>query len=862
MIEDIIFRIDFVGTKEQDQELSKINQTLKSIKDQEKQLNAAFKAGTITQKQYNQELSKLGKTSTVLSAEKNKLNNIIRQENKLLSSTAKTLGQVNAQLAIEKRRLLDIEIGSKAFDKQTAKIKKLESQVRSANGQMGRGTSFVGEYGKAFTTAAAKIGGVVLALRTVGRLLSGITKANTGFEQSLKDLGAITGATGKDLEFYAKKAKEFTFETNQSASEILEAFKLVGSAKPELLGNAEALAEVTRQAITLSEAGGIELTDAVDALTISLNQFGKNAGSAATFTDILATSQQKGTAPIKQLAEAMVNAGGTVRAFGGTFEDANVLIQGFASGGVLGAEAGTQLAGVLSKLAKVEQKEFNPQFTNSIDIIDNLSKANLTYTDLINLTDVRGAKWLTTLINQNEVLQRLKDNLNGVGSAQEQAAQRSDSLANAQGRFNNALQVVVTSEDGLKGVTKLLDRWRLKMDVLLDPQYTTLLERLFLSDTKLKELEIERGEAVKQKKDVAIEYGLIIDENAAKETKANTNEIIEIKQLTDEEKAEIEKRKKAKEKAIDEEIKRIDKAVKEENEARERGLAFFQKVEDDKLQDLNDSIDEENEARERGLAFFQKVEDDKTKDAEEEQKKRTENEAREIEARQILIGESIEATQQILLASIERRTNKEKELLQKQLDDQTITQEQFDEKTIELEKKQFEREKKIAIARALIEGALEIARINSNAGVNADLTQTLRILLTAAAVVRTTAQIATISTQQFATGGIVGDANIPEQSNGDNVFATLRTGEVVLNETQQRRLGGADTFKKIGVPGFIDGGLVQAPNIPAGLASGFDAEKLSLNIAKQMQAIKVIVTTRDIANGLKAEVVLNDNSKL
>ena len=669
MIEDIIFRIDFVGTKEQDQELSKINQTLKSIKDQEKQLNAAFKAGTITQKQYNQELSKLGKTSTVLSAEKNKLNNIIRQENKLLSSTAKTLGQVNAQLAIEKRRLLDIEIGSKAFDKQTAKIKKLESQVRSANGQMGRGTSFVGEYGKAFTTAAAKIGGVVLALRTVGRLLSGITKANTGFEQSLKDLGAITGATGKDLEFYAKKAKEFTFETNQSASEILEAFKLVGSAKPELLGNAEALAEVTRQAITLSEAGGIELTDAVDALTISLNQFGKNAGSAATFTDILATSQQKGTAPIKQLAEAMVNAGGTVRAFGGTFEDANVLIQGFASGGVLGAEAGTQLAGVLSKLAKVEQKEFNPQFTNSIDIIDNLSKANLTYTDLINLTDVRGAKWLTTLINQNEVLQRLKDNLNGVGSAQEQAAQRSDSLANAQGRFNNALQVVVTSEDGLKGVTKLLDRWRLKMDVLLDPQYTTLLERLFLSDTKLKELEIERGEAVKQKKDVAIEYGLIIDENAAKETKANTNEIIEIKQLTDEEKAEIEKRKKAKEKAIDEEIKRIDKAVKEENEARERGLAFFQKVEDDKLQDLNDSIDEENEARERGLAFFQKVEDDKTKDAEEEQKKRTENEAREIEARQILIGESIEATQQILLASIERRTNKEKELLQKQLDE-------------------------------------------------------------------------------------------------------------------------------------------------------------------------------------------------
>ena len=75
-----------------------------------------------------------------------------------------------------------------------------------------------------------------------------------------------------------------------------------------------------------------------------------------------------------------------------------------------------------------------------------------------------------------------------------------------------------------------------------------------------------------------------------------------------------------------------------------------------------------------------------------------------------------------------------------------------DKKKEAIEKKFAKRQKTLATLETVMEGAVEIARINSNAGVNADLTQTLRIILTAAAVARTAGTVALIQSQQFARG--------------------------------------------------------------------------------------------------------------
>ena len=48
----------------------------------------------------------------------------------------------------------------------------------------------------------------------------------------------------------------------QSAKDILDAYTLVGSQRPELLKNKEALHEVTQEAIILSEAATMDLEPA------------------------------------------------------------------------------------------------------------------------------------------------------------------------------------------------------------------------------------------------------------------------------------------------------------------------------------------------------------------------------------------------------------------------------------------------------------------------------------------------------------------------------------------------------------------------------------------------------------------------
>ena len=134
----------------------------------------------------------------------------------------------------------------------------------------------------------------------------------------------------------------------------------------------------------------------------------------------------------------------------------------------------------------------------------------------------------------------------------------------------------------------------------------------------------------------------------------------------------------------------------------------------------------------------------------------------------------------------------------------------------EIQKKQFETNKTIAIIQTVINTAQAVMAQLANP------TPYVGIVLAALAAATGAAQIAVIASQKppappaFADGGKVlsgqmigaNDGKPIQRSNGDNLLATVKTGEVILNQRQQAALGGAATFRKIGVPGFAAGGLV------------------------------------------------------
>jgi len=60
------------------------------------------------------------------------------------------------------------------------------------------------------------------------------------FEQGVEDLSAITGAAGKDLNFLKSSAIDLGKTVAGGAIAVVEAYKLIASAKPELLENVQA----------------------------------------------------------------------------------------------------------------------------------------------------------------------------------------------------------------------------------------------------------------------------------------------------------------------------------------------------------------------------------------------------------------------------------------------------------------------------------------------------------------------------------------------------------------------------------------------------------------------------------------------
>ena len=126
------------------------------------------------------------------------------------------------------------------------------------------------------------------------------------------------------------------------------------------------------------------------------------------------------------------------------------------------------------------------------------------------------------------------------------------------------------------------------------------------------------------------------------------------------------------------------------------------------------------------------------------------------------------------------------------------------------------------------------------------------------------AQVATISAQPLAEGGLItGERvnqrqNIPTRSNGDNVLAFVKRGEVVLNQRQQSLLGGSPTFRKIGIKGFAQGGMVPPISAPVqGISMTNDLSKYLDTIEAKTDAInnridrlQAYVVSEDIARDL------------
>jgi phage-related minor tail protein len=238
------------------------------------------------------------------------------------------------------------------------------------------------------------------------------------------------------------------------------------------------------------------------------------------------------------------------------------------------------------------------------------------------------------------------------------------------------------------------------------------------------------------------------------------------------------------------------------------------------------------------------------------------------------LNEQIELTEENIAnleAKAEKASGIKKRRLEKEIVQEKALLESRNKEAEALQLKAAKAEKKIAILQSIIQGALAV---NRALAVPPGPPFTIGSAITAG--VFAGIQTATIIAQPLAEGGVVTGQrvnqkqNIPTRSNGDNVLAYVKRGEVVLNQRQQSLLGGSPTFRKLGIKGFAEGGMVPPINPPIqglGLQGNMN-EFLQVMEAKtdainnRIDRLQAYVVSEDIARDLAEGNKLKINATL
>ena len=195
-----------------------------------------------------------------LAKESEKKLSLYQQESKRLNEMRKEY----KELALQEQQ------NTKSARTLLAQITQLDSKLKQVDATVGQHQRSVGNYDGALNKLKFGLKNVSGMLSQFGVAFGGVAIIGKGvktiadFETSIADLSAVTGQSGKDLEFLADKSIQFSKRFGVSASSIAEAFKLAGSARPELLKNGQALAELTEKAILLSKASGDDVNKKSD----------------------------------------------------------------------------------------------------------------------------------------------------------------------------------------------------------------------------------------------------------------------------------------------------------------------------------------------------------------------------------------------------------------------------------------------------------------------------------------------------------------------------------------------------------------------------------------------------------------------
>jgi len=237
-------------------------------------------------------------------------------------------------------------------DKLTAGLKKAQRQLRAFG-------NYANQVGRSIS-AAGLIAGAGFAIST---------KALVNFDDRMRQVRAVTGASAHDFERLTAEARRLGAATSYSASEVAALMTELGRAgfKPqEIIDSTEAV-------LALAKATSTELPRAGEIAGAALRAFGKDASEMPKVVDILTATANGSAQTLEDLFEAMKPLAPIASSAGETMESTAAAIGVLANNGIKGSLAGNALARAYKNLStEAGQADLRQIGVDAVDAAGNL----------------------------------------------------------------------------------------------------------------------------------------------------------------------------------------------------------------------------------------------------------------------------------------------------------------------------------------------------------------------------------------------------------------------------------------------------------------------------------------------------------
>jgi len=404
-------------------------------------------------KKVKQLQKELKETNTALRAMRDNARNIDAAMNNIGLATPKELRRLLKDIDA-KLNSGHIARGSEEWKKYQAQLKLVNAEIRKVNDEIKETEGWLTRFNNRFTKWGALAASGIAAITGISMTLNKMRKDRDDKEASAANLKALTGLDDVSIQWLARQTEILStsmhksgLRVTQSSKEILEAYMLVGSAKPDLLGNKEALNAVTIEAMRLSKAAKMDLKEAVDAVTLSMNQYGASSEKAADYANVMAAGSKYGSAAVQSITAAVTKAGVSASTANVPIEQLVGSIETLAEKGIVNEVAGTGLKMFFLRL-QTGADETNPKIVGLQTALKNLQK--LSTEEIVKRFGAETYTVAQTLIDGADKVEYYTKAVTGTNVAMEQAAINSETNEARLAQLKNKIR-----ETGIELMEKL-----------------------------------------------------------------------------------------------------------------------------------------------------------------------------------------------------------------------------------------------------------------------------------------------------------------------------------------------------------------------------------------------------------------------